>query len=285
MTTRMIRLVLVAKHLTKVQGQGGGIHGSLFWNTVSCTSSRTSTTRMMSAVCSGPVQDQAKDTLEQFHYRLQHLNSMKDSEEVASATSAQRATLHDLAERFYQHYHDLPPLKKLTADSSDDCERKQVLEYLALECIPTEATVATAVAHYHQVLGESADGNLENDTSPRDDSNHHLRTSHAMARLRDACEPQYERILRTLLEQNTKQGMQLLFSLRRDLLQLLADLKKHQQQQHTPPIGNNKEAEWLLMHNLKQMDQFLLQTFTTWFAPGLLQVQRITYDATPAAIM
>jgi len=177
------------------------------------------------------------------------------------AKSLEKATLRDLAQKLFELYPRLPPiLGPSTGGGSDGiCDRKAVLRYLAVDCAPSKENIGSAVQHYQSFLDASS-GDLDLVPSP------------SIRRLQDACTPEYERIVRLLLEQNAAAGMRFLLELRRDVLRWLPWL---QQQHQRNSLGDGHQE---LVACLKQLDGHLREVFSTWFAPGMLEIRRITYD-------
>ena len=302
------------------------------------TSSSTSTSS------SSGVGNDVLDVLEQYHSRLKHVQRALHHQEFPSASfepplfrsststpanhqegvattttttsphNDDKATLRELAVHVCDLYSALP-LLRLNVPSSQ-CARKAVLEYLARNCSSSVQSVDVAIEHYRKVREDlKALDHTEAKGVPRTTSHDHPSTvgrhvhlSQATARLRLACAPPYEWIVRSLLEQDTRRGLQFLLALRSDLRQYLACWNHHQYQPSSattatttttittktvatpgapsspPTIGVDQEP-LLLERCLKQLDHYLVQTFATWYAPGMLEIQRITYDTTPASII
>lgn len=232
------------------------------------------------------------DVLRQFSERLVDANSHGGKphpvEEAVAAFAAAsksggggakkmnaKATLRDLASELCRSYPSLPPIlqaggasaaaaadskRKDGGDGGVGCDRKSVLRFLAVDCSPNDDRVEIAVRNYlkHHETGDP-------------DVNESLATG----RLREACTPRYEAVLRALVEQDAALGMRFLLQLRRDVQMWLPLLHLH----HHHDNGEDELAACL-----KQLDRYLREdVFSAWFSPGMLQIRRITYDGTPAA--
>lgn len=243
--------------------------------------------------------------------------------------SVQKATLFDLGTLLFALYPQLPSIRLLSSSnyysreaglsttSEDDyecCPRQSILRFLAVECAPSMATVQTAVESYYKHYHSPNEERPSVDASSSSSSSSSSQQQQAVAKLRYACAPAYERVIRALFQQNSVQAMQFLVELREDLLAWLPYLQQdvhhhhhaattmqHQQQQtpvdeeqtvqetvaskHGAFTADGQEGQHELISCLKQLDGHLRTLFTTWFSPGMLQVRRITYDDTPAAII
>jgi malonyl-CoA decarboxylase len=168
----------------------------------------------------------------------------------------------DLAQAFSKQYSELPFILSKT-----DCQRALLLETLAQECSITESTVASAVANYTRVSSF-------NDPD--------VRLSQVRDRLRQASTPLYEDIFNCLLESSTSHSVRFLVSCRADVKRY-RDWLQQQQHHHPSPRHNNNTSDTL--QNLKPLEEHLRQLLATWFSPSVLEVERITYDTTPTAVI
>jgi len=142
--------------------------------------------------------------------------------------------------------------------SSDIHEgRVSILNFLATDLGPWEADIQATMAKYQQ----SKDTSL------------HLQRVHLIQAMRNALTPGYERLFQIILEGNAQEGMKFLVELRQDLLQYL-------QTQH---VVGSVEDEALV--RLKQLDNHLQMLLSSWFSPETLQIRRITYEGTSAAVI
>jgi hypothetical protein len=157
--------------------------------------------------------------------------------------AVRRSTLQGLATSFASEYTKLPLLGK------QNQQRAAVLTLLARECGSSGTAVASAVTQYQQQSGDAHRG-------------------HLLANLRQACTPRYDRLFHLLLEDNAKEGMQFLVSMRQDLLVL---------------IQSAKDDEQLVY--LKELDNHMKNLLSAWFGQGMLDIRRITYEGTAASII
>jgi hypothetical protein len=177
--------------------------------------------------------------------------------------SSIQTSLRALASKVCVQYPALPSIiwKSSMDDPNRVCERHSFLKFLALDTSRDQNLIADAVESYQKKA-----------TDPD------LRPIHLALRLQEVSTPKYEEIIRCLLQQNATESMRFLLDLRRDILLWMPYLRTH-----PPPKEVDSQGD-LLIH-LKQLDTFLRRLLSTWFSPGLLEVQRITYDGTPASII
>ena len=163
--------------------------------------------------------------------------------------------IHSLARQFKSHYISL---STATVTSTLHEGRSAILDFMASHLGPWDEDVQSQMDKYQETTG-----------MPR---------YHAMQSTRDALTPGYERLLRIILEENAKEGMTFMITLREDLLLHIRTLQQPQQQQQ-----QSQQDESLA--RLKQLDTHLRQVLTTWFSPEMLQIRRITYEGTSAALI
>ena len=161
-----------------------------------------------------------------------------------------RSTLQGLASLLSSEYAKLPFM------NVNSKERANVLTLLATQCGSSEQEVTTAVEHYQQHSGESS-----------------FNRGHLLAALRQACTPRYDRLFTMLLEDDARKGMQFLVSLRKDLIFFMKSVQ-----------SSSPHDDELLVH-LRELDSHMKNLFSAWFGQGLLDIQRITYEGTSAAII
>lgn len=157
--------------------------------------------------------------------------------------AVRRSTLQGLATSLALEYTKLPLLSK------QNQERAAVLSLMARECGSSETAVASAVSHYQEHAKDAHRG-------------------HLLASLRQACTPRYDRLFHLLLEDNAKEGIRFLISLRQDLLVLIESFRDDE-----------------LFVYLKEMDNHMKNLLSAWFGPGMLDIRRITYEGTSASII
>lgn len=171
----------------------------------------------------------------------------------------------ELVLEFFQQYQQLPSVL-----SKPHCQRVRILQRLAMECAIREDITEQAVAQYQRV---------------RDAQDPDMRLTQAMERLRQATTPFYEDIYQCLLETSTAETLSFILHCRADLKtygQYLRDSRGHPTGE-TPSSGV-REGQHLLQQ-LKALESYLKQQLVLWCSPSLLQIQRISYDTTPAAIV
>jgi malonyl-CoA decarboxylase len=97
-----------------------------------------------------------------------------------------------------------------------------------------------------------------------------------LSNLEKALKPFYEECFALILRQNAVDGMELLVSVREDLMQLQTYCKG--QNDVTSEVSS-------LLPQLQDLDRHLQSVFTTWFVPGMLELRRITYQQTSASVI
>jgi malonyl-CoA decarboxylase len=201
------------------------------------------------------------DALEQFADRLLNLKSpakrAHDRTPFVTSPSLERATLRSLALSIFENYPHIPwyhPEKQ-------GWEKTRILQFLAEECTPSHETVCEAAETFAARCKS---------TDPVDDS---VSNKPSMTNLQQACTPEYESIITHLLQIQADQALAFLLLLRRDLLNWIS--YQYDQPSHDP----------VTLMKCRHLDNYLCRLFQTWFAPGMLQVERITYDSTSAAVI
>jgi malonyl-CoA decarboxylase len=193
-------------------------------------------------------------------------------------TLEHKAMLFDLSVRLCNDYRQLPPIK---LHYKVGCPRKAVLEYLALQCRPSVDVVSEAIRKFQEKHGKA--GNDDAVKLNRRASN----ASYPLNQLRHVCTPVFERIVRLCLESDTRLGLQFVMELRSDLQQWMKVVKG---QRSTTQAASSDEAAVdgdldALYKELLQLDLSLSDFLALWFAPGMLYIDRVTYDATPASVI
>lgn len=164
-----------------------------------------------------------------------------------------------LVSDFCLHYATLPP-SALTEPWS---ERQEILRFLAVDCAIDQQQVSEAVETYNQQdLTDNKNNSSTLDHSPA------RRRHTSIERLREACTPLHESVIRSLLA-SSAQGLSVLVAMRADLLQWL------------PLIPSDDDNSLLL----RQLESHLRTVLATCLSPGWMRVERITYEQTPAAVM
>jgi hypothetical protein len=154
----------------------------------------------------------------------------------------------ELALEISDEYRKLPPASKLL-----DCERFEILLFLASKCCPANEQVLEEIDNIHTIdKGQP--------------------TTMRLKKLRRAATPKYEEVLDFILKQDIRGGVSFVVSLREDLIQVLRIME-----------SNDKSHADLAA--LKELDHYLKQFLSLWFSPGLLDIRRITYEDSAASII
>jgi hypothetical protein len=116
-------------------------------------------------------------------------------------------------------------------------------------------------------------------------SDHFAISRNSIRRLRELCTPRYERIFNHILgSAHQDLGVAFLVKLRQDLRVLIHWLRFSQMGKE----GNEKGKEHLLhqkLSTLRVIERDIQSILTSLFRPGVLTLQQITYDRTPASII
>lgn len=160
-----------------------------------------------------------------------------------------------MAGSFGKLYRTLPPID--WKQDASQCERRLVLDCLARECNVNREAVDKAIAIYEKVMH---DGELTPELATYN-------------RLHDVSAPIYHEILRYLMLDHAREGMESVVTLREDLRSWIRSVSA-------------TDAERLdLITHLKRLDEHLQEILSVWFVPGLLEHRRITYETTSANIL
>lgn len=105
--------------------------------------------------------------------------------------------------------------------------------------------------------------------------NHSPFTDKSISRLRDLCTPQYERTFQYILHSaHDDLGVAFIVKLREDILDVIYYMKFKQE-----------ENDKIELSKLQTAERCIQTILTSLFRPGVLNLQRITYEETPAAII
>lgn len=115
--------------------------------------------------------------------------------------------------------------------------------------------------------------------------NHPSFTDKSISRLRDLCTPQYERTFQYILHSaHDDLGVAFIVKLRQDILDVIYYTKLFQRAEEQDKNDDKmKSAQYLT--KLQTAEQCIQTILTSLFRPGVLNLQRITYEETPAAII
>ncbi|KAG7352381.1 malonyl-CoA decarboxylase [Nitzschia inconspicua] len=230
----------------------------------------------------GKKEKETYDTLQTLIRRLKQpppLRAPTETGDVSLKTSVsppfvEKKRLAELANSFVRGYGDLPPLRlppRLENDlsiSSHPCGRFQTLMFLASQCGPSMDSVESSFLKNERIHEHIEQ--LKNDDKMRKNS------VEALSQLRKALTPSYEELFSFILRQNAIDGMEFLVALREDLIQIKRYLKD------SCFSINGISGRF---SQLQDLDGYLQSVFATWFAPGMLELRRITYEKTSASII
>ncbi len=181
----------------------------------------------------------------QSEYDLDSLKNMGSNDNSSSNQS-----LHDLAIQVCHNYRTLPHPSDWTSNDTLS-ERRNIVEFLAIECSTHRAQIFSAIENYQKQNEDVATTSISTRSSPR---------LLSQERLRRACTDRYETILSFVLQQNAQLGMQFILALREDLFQLT------RWRESLPQHHDHAR----LSARLKRLDSFIRQLLITWFSPGMI---------------
>lgn len=121
---------------------------------------------------------------------------------------------------------------------------------------------------------------------------HSSYTDVSISRLRDLCTPQYERTFQYILHSAPDDlGVAFIVKLRQDILNVIYYMKFAQKTEEQDENDMTKEASATTLlstqhlSKLQAAERCIQKILTSLFRPGVLNLQRITYEETPAAII
>lgn len=182
------------------------------------------------------------------------------SEAKPAVQDTQHRALKDIASDFCQSYLSADQLPMVAADDSSH-PREDVVLHLVKEYGIDYSSVDHAVGNYHSMCDMSDE-----------------RQSMSIAtRLRQACTPRYIRIFNHILSDAKRDlGLTCLIQMRNDIRGFTRRLKRE--------TSVHKEDAAIVLR-LKEMDNDLKTLLATLFLQPILELRRITYEDTPAAII
>jgi malonyl-CoA decarboxylase len=175
-----------------------------------------------------------------------------DAKENATSIENIR-TLDSVSKRLSQEYEHLPPLE---ANPTENQMRRQILDLLSTE-----------LGTQHESILEAA----QNYTTLAPNSELPVQRVQLASKLREACTPAYHEMFRVVLAENAQVGIRFFVQLRQDLLRYIDFCSSGDEQEH--------------LSRLKQLDSSLRSLLATWFSAEALEIRRITYETTSAAII
>ena len=106
------------------------------------------------------------------------------------------------------------------------------------------------------------------------DTTSNLLLSRYASKLRAACVPRHESVFSAVLSHGPSDGMAFIVDLR-------ADLIRHIAAESSPSSSSSPET----VASLRSLNASLRQLLSSWFSPGMLELRRITYEGSSAAIV
>lgn len=235
--------------------------------------------------------------LEQLVARLDYLaapSSLASSQQrtapITNATtnlSSSSKSVEEYARIICTGYTKLPPLKlgwiathavAAEHNNSNDwqdwvCPRSAMLFFLAQECgVPRSSNLEHCTAWNKWIQDLTRGSTITNNKM----------NSPPVAVLRDmrqAWTPKFESVIQCLLEQNSQQALTMLVSLRGDLLRLMTVLPK------SSGTSTAEEESTSMQSRMQPLEDHLRKLLSTWFSPGMLETQRITFNTTSAGVI
>jgi malonyl-CoA decarboxylase len=179
--------------------------------------------------------------------------SVSQNATTVTSSSSSSYSFNTLAKRLSYDYEFLPTLEM---KQNSNQKRGHILELLVAEFGTSHESIVEAAKNY---------------TSHASDKDLPFQRSQLLKRLQDACTPQYERLFHIILADDAQKGIQFLVQLRQDLLNFIK----------IKSIDGNE----ILVANLKLMDVSLRSLLAFWFSSETLEIRRITYQSSSAAII
>ena len=177
----------------------------------------------------------------------------------------------ELSAKLCRQYLDLDSSLARSNNITDEGElmnvtaiKRMFLQELVSNSGPNITSISEHVRNYTKVVKQTETNDNETKRS--------LLSS--IRQLRHSCKPKYEELFETLLsEAEHSEGMHFLIKLREDLRQAIFF------GQSSSSSTENYNAE------LREMDVNLKRMLSVWFSSGILELKRITYEETPAAVI
>ena len=142
------------------------------------------------------------------------------------------------------------------------------------------------------LLDEYATDTSEVSSTIKAMQSHSSYTDVSIIRLRDLCTPQYERTFQYILHSAPDDlGVAFIVKLRQDILDVIYCMKFAQKAEEKDENDKTKEAFATTLSSIQHLSKLqaaercIQKILTSLFRPGVLNLQRITYEETPAAII
>jgi malonyl-CoA decarboxylase len=182
---------------------------------------------------------------------IDRICTLLDSQKTEVSIENNR-TLESVSKRLSQEYEHLPPLETTPKENQ---MRRQILDLLSSE-----------LGTHHEAILEAA----QNYTATAQNIDLPVQRVQLATKLREACTPKYNEMFRMVLAENAQVGIRFFVQLRQDLLRYI-DFCSARDERH--------------LSLLKQLDSSLRSLLATWFSSEALEIRRITYETTSAAII
>ncbi len=181
-------------------------------------------------------------------------------------TTMERKSAASITSEFCNLYLSFPD--RHPSSSEEGCPKRDILELLLRdECGVNEETLTSLIENIR--------------TRP-------LRGTDII-RIRDLCTPRYESIFHYILGSAPQDlGVAFLVSLRRNVSEMIHYWKFIQRDEvrYDEDIQQNNHGQMTLrLTRLQSVERSIKTILTSLFRPGVLQLQRITYEKTPASII
>ena len=200
--------------------------------------------------------------------RKNKLDHSKQADSKTSSHSCQKMSTSNLTSDFCRFYLSLPhvPLSSW-CDNTNVPDKHSFLKLLLDDKYGIDKnTLALTMSNTLK--------NMQNDHLPEQIS------TQSIHRIRDLCTPRYERVFNYILGSAQQDlGVAFLVKLRQDMREIIHCLRfSEQEQQQTSLIR-------LDVSKLRAAESDIQRILTSLFRPGVLDLQKITYDKTPANII
>lgn len=188
----------------------------------------------------------------------------KTANDLDKRSSYQKVSAANLTSDFCRTYLSLPHLNISTWRDGGASDKLQFLELLLKDEYNVDVTT---LASAMTILLKQSD----------------QVSNKSIQRIRELCTPRYERIFKYILGASHQDlGVTFLVKLRQDIREVIHWLKFSEGEQQP---REQQQSTQLDVTKLRAIEHDLQTILTSLFRPGVLNLQQITYDKTPASII
>jgi malonyl-CoA decarboxylase len=188
--------------------------------------------------------------------------------------SFQKVSTATLTSEFCRSYLSLPHVSVSALCDDITTDKRQFLDLLlngncGIDESALASTINNVICHRQDV------GSEEHPSIP----------NNSIRRIRELCTPRYQRIFNYILgSAHQDLGVAFLVKLRQDVREVIHWLRFSQHNDQSE--GEQKQGQVHLdRHKLREIEWDIQTILTSLFRPGVLSLQQITYDKTPASVI